>query len=134
MPKQPQNSELEHSDTELELSHKHCNAGQSHRLKISGYPKIDTIHKIDDFGGSRKNTQKIQKIYKIEDSGGTQKNTKNIQPETASGVKKYQKYRPEPIFCLFLKQIWTQKRAAAEGRRPLLGAAEGRDHIWSKSN
>ena len=51
-------------------------AGNSYRLRISGYPKIDTIPKIDDFGGSRKNTQKIQKIYKIDDSGGTQKNTK----------------------------------------------------------
>ena len=104
-----------------------CNSGQSHRLKISGYPEMDTIHEIDDFGGSRKNTEKIQKTHKIEDSGGTQKHTKNIQPETASGFKRYNNYQPEPISCLFLKQMYGRglrplpKRAAAFGRHPLLG-------------
>ena len=37
------------------------------------------------------------------------------------------------MFLLFMKQIWSQKRAAAEGRRPLLGAAEGRDHIFASN-
>ena len=66
-------------------------AKNSYRLRISGYPKIDTIPKIDDFGWSRKNTQKIQQIYKIEDSGRTQKSPKiynRRRPQGSKNVKK----------------------------------------------
>jgi hypothetical protein len=34
------------------------------------------------------------------------------------------------MFLVNFDKTWTQKGAAAEGRRPLLGAAEGRDHIF----
>ena len=38
---------------------------------------------------------------------------------------------PESYLLAILKQIWTQKRAAAFGRRPVPGAAEGRDHLFA---
>ena len=56
---------------------------------------------------------------------------KIIYPQRASKLENYQKISQMPNFDLIVKQIWTQKRAAAEGRRPLLGAAGGRDHIFS---
>ena len=66
-------------------------AKNSYRLRISGYPKIDTIPKIDDFGWSRKNTQKIQKHIQNRGFGKDPEKSKNIQPETASGVKECKK-------------------------------------------
>ena len=38
----------------------------------------------------------------------------------------------QQAFCSLFDQIWNQKKAAAEGRRLLLEAAEGRAHILIK--
>ena len=53
------------------------------------WKKIQKEYKINDFDGPRPNIQKyMNNIHKIENPGGSQKNTKNIYPQRASQLEK----------------------------------------------
>ena len=58
-----------------------------------------------------------------------------IQDKQNASVKQQHapKWYLQQAFCPFFDQIWIQKKAAAEGRRLLLEAAEGRVHFGSNN-